>query len=633
MGRAEYGEGRYEQAALCFEAAVSIGGGGADALLGAADSRRMAGRSGAALRGYFGVRRSGGAGQRARAYVGIALILAGESRYVDAAGLACMAAKAAGETGTAGAPCGDTACRTECAGLCSKWGDAMQERGCHDGAYACYARALSIDPGSAGGHCGMGDHMARLGLFSDALERYDAALAADGGSVRALVGAGTAHCGLADMRHSGGYQSAADMFDRALAIDPTNFEALMGAGRACLGLKRHGFEHAVYHFCKAADIRPSDAGARMGAGKALRKLARYCLDRNRPEDAARCYKEAVEHYEHAMSSPDSGIIEPGYWKGVCMLHLAQEKPAEEFLRGVLEKTEPASSREWNIRGRICDILCYYKAACKYYVESLEGGGLYTGGFRGRIDEARIHAGRRGAGEGRRAMPDPADGGSGGSRMRAGAGTRGGGAARAVYVLDTNVVIDCAGGQENGPDPEVTAALVRGIKEGDCRIPQAAFDELYGIMKGREGRDPSALLREWGAELESIPGRRRMDRCMQKAREALMTAWLYSDIEAKEKWRDRKFGRGKAPYTGGPPTGKDVVILATAAHLADADGAAEDRAVILVTSDADFLDFAHYMREVLPVDVAEPDDAASMLVCAARERERQAELGRRREGAG
>ena len=50
----------------------------------------------------------------------------------------------------------------------------------------------------------------------------------------------------------------------------------------------------------------------------------------------------------------------------------------------------------------------------------------------------------------------------------------------------------------------------------------------------------------------------------------------------------------------------VVILATAAHLADGAGGQKPRRVILVTSDADFLDFRDYICEVLSVDAERPD---------------------------
>ena len=118
----------------------------------------------------------------------------------------------------------------------------------------------------------------------------------------------------------------------------------------------------------------------------------------------------------------------------------------------------------------------------------------------------------------------------------------------------------------------------------------------------------------------------------------MTAWLHSSMTAKAGWRNHKFGGGgfgcgRAPHTGGPPRGMDVVILATTVHLADGAGGQKPRRVILVASDADFLVFRDYIREVLSVDMERSDDAARMVASAARERERAEEIGKRAGGEG
>ena len=629
MGRAEQEAGRHEGAASCFAAALSIGGSGVDdaaVRLALADSHRLAGSSADALREYSDVRRSGDAGQRARAYAGLARILAAGSRHVDAAVLACMAAKAADD-----AP--DGAGRAECSAICAECGDAMQRQGLHDGAYACYAMALSIDPGNAGANCGIGEHMARRGLFMDALVRYEAALEEDGDAARALVGAGTALCGLAagappSGESTYGYDDAERMYERALEIDPENFLAHMGAGRACLGQKAEGLENAVSHYCNAATLRPDDRDARMGAGEALRALARFHADRGRPKKAPECYKRAIKHYERAISSSGPrGMLAPGYWKGVCMLHLERdEKKARAFLRDVLGRARPGGSADHDLCGKICDILGEYERACAHYAESAKGSPLYADGFYGAIDRGRIQAGTMAPARG-------GETGTDGGGAYAASGEPGAGGAQAAYVLDANVIIDCAGDPAPNMDPDVVGAIVRGIRDGDCRLPQAAFDEAYGIMKGRDGGDLGAVLRDWGADLESMGDRRRADQCMKRARGALMTAWLYSSEETKKRWRTRKFGRGRAPYAGGPPAGRDVEILATAAHLADADGAAGTRRVVLVTSDSDFLDFTYHIREALSIDVERPDYAAGLIARAAREREvREGQDGGRRGAA-
>ena len=627
----EHESGRHKQAASCYAAAVSIDGDDMAARLGLAGSWRMDGRGGDALREYSGIRRAGDAGQRALAYIGIARLLAEESRHADAAGLACMAAKAAEEAG------GIAACSAECSALCAECGDAMQGEGLHGGAYECYAMGLSVDPRNAGANCGIGDHMAGRGLYQDALRHYEAALEKDGDMIRALVGAGAALCELArGAPPSGGtihsYDDAERMFEWALAIEPENFLAHMGAGRASLGRKNDGLESAVSHFCNAAALRPDDKDAHMGAGEALRMLARFHTDRDMPEKASECYGRAMGHYERAMSAPGSGgILAPGYWKGVCMLHLEQDgKKARAFMRGMLKRAIPRGSADHDFCGKICDILGDYEKACAHYVESMKGSALYPDGFYKTIDGDRIHAGSMipaglgAAGEVAKA---------GGHGTRAGTGDPDAGGVQIAYVLDANVIIDCAAESDRNLDDDVASAIVKGIKNGDCRLPQAAFDEAYGVMKNWEYSDLGAQLRSWGAELESMRSRRGADQCMKRARGALMIAWLYSSKKAKERWRNRKFGSGKAPYGGGPPTGRDVEILATAVHLADTGGTSGPCSVVLVTSDSDFLDFAYYIREVLSIEVERPESAAGLLVRAARERELREELGKRMAGGG
>ena len=630
LARREHESGRHKQAASCYAAAVSIDGDDMAARLGLADSWRMDGRGGDALREYSGIRRAGDAGQRARAYIGIARLLAEESRHADAAGLACMAAKAAEEAG------GIAACSAECSALCAECGDAMQGEGLHGGAYACYAMGLSVDPRNACANCGIGDHMAGRGLYQDALRHYKAALEADGDMIRALVGAGAALCELArGAPPSGGihsYDDAERMFEWALAIEPENFLAHMGAGRASLGRKNDGLESAASHFCNAAALRPGDRDAHMGAGEALRMLARFHTDRDMPGKASECYGRAMGHYERAMSAPGSGgMLAPGYWKGVCMLHLEQDgKKARAFMRGVLKRASPRGSADHDFCGKIYDILGDYEKACTHYVESMRGSALYPDGFYKTIDGDRIHAGSMipaglgAAGEVAKA---------GGHGIRGGTGDPDAGGVQTAYVLDANVIIDCAAESDRNLDDDVASAIVKGIKDGDCRLPQAAFDEAYGVTKNRGYGDLGARLRSWGAELESMRSRRGADQCMKRARGALMIAWLYSSKKAKERWRSRKFGSGKAPYGGGPPTGRDVEILATAVHLADAGGTSGPCPVVLVTSDSDFLDFAYYIREALSIEVERPESAAGLLVRAARERELREELGKRTAGGG
>ena len=576
------------------------------------------GRHGEALREYSGVRRLGDPRYGPAAYARLAQIMAGRSQYAAAADLACMAAAAAAPAAGRGGRGGDkaAACISECAGLCSKCGDALRERGRYDGAASCYKKALSIDPGSGGGHCGNGDILAMRGRPADALVHYSLALKT-GETVRALVGSGNALYDMAREKQAPKErreccQRAERMFARAARIEPENFAARMGAGKACLEQKSDDkLEEAESHFVVAAGIRPGDANARMGAGKAARRRAMRCEERGDAGGAAECYRRAMAHYDRCLPmhpAGGGGAVAAGYWKGVCMLHLGGPDGAsgKKFLRGVLDRATPVDGAEASLCGKICDILGEYGSACGYYVESLKDSSLYPAGFYGRIDAGRIHAGRRASAAAAAAAP-------------AGGGARTGPDA---YVLDANVAIGCASQLDPARlDPDVVSILTRGIKDGDCRIPQAAFDEAYGRMHGRDKKGLDTLCR-WGAPLASMRDRYWTIRCMRRAREALMTAWLYSDMKDKAEWRRRKFGRNKAPYAGGPPAGKDVVILATAAYLHESAGEQGPRRTRLVTSDADFHCFEYYIREVLSIDVVDPIEASGLLARGALEGERR-----------
>ena len=613
-----------------------------------ADSWCAAGGVEDALRECFVIRRSGDASQKTSVYIGLACLFANELRYADAAGLACMAAKTAEEemNASGGMNAHSAAvCSGDCASLCSKWGDAMYVQGHYGGAYACYNMALSIDPDNAEASCGIGDlYLIRASVVDQdpdnaeascgignpenredpnltARRYYEKAIKVDKNLARAQVGIGTSRCKFVneltndrptsegnDITHKDRrfhYKKAIEAFDEAIKIDPENFKALMGIGEALRWL----------------------------AGDASHDY---------PEKATEYLKRATIAYNRAMSLSDLGAkIEPCYWKGVCELYLGEnERLVRESMKSVLDDARPRGWAEHEFCGKICDILGEYERACEHYVESIKGNPLYTGGFHKTINMDRVCVKRTtpsrfGTDS---VVPYKIDG----SRTRSGGGYLRGIDARAVYVLDANVIICCAATPGKNPrsnlEPDVISGLIKGIKDKNCQLPGKAFDEANSKMEEWRDHEGRTKLFTWSNDTTSLPKHKEKpyvrSQYMKKAREALMTAWLYSDSDVKKKWRNCKFKYAKLPYTGGPPEDKgDVEILATAAYIADKDGAAGVNTVILVTMDADFLDFKHYIREVLSIDVKRPKDAAKMLASAVREREQEEELGKRPTGAG
>ena len=565
-------EGRHGEASECFEAAVSIDGENAEARLGRAGLMRRTGRIRDALHDYSGARRPGNPDQRARAYAGLALALAEMSNHVGGAELACMAAAVAG-------PGGDARC-AELADHCSKWGDVMYGREHYDGASRCYAMALSIDSGNAGGHTGSGNLKARQGRFSAALKEYRAALRADPRS--AVARAGVTLC-----------KAKSEQASRKKAA-----AKLVAAGAALCKRARHGpsaasrlsqYLEAEEEFDRAIELDPGNTEARMGAGRALRKAAHLDHSGNKAD----YYRRALAHYEALPSSYNTPAS--AYWKGVCKLHVGGQEStdAKEVMGEGLSRATPKGRADLIFCGRICDILGYYKTACTYYAESLKENPRYTPGFYGRVEQDRFHE----------ESPAP---------LRPDATST----SPATYVLDANVIIDCEMCDESRLPPNVISLFKKIRDAGHCCVPRACFDEAYGVLTAKLCQDDNnaanAVLDSWRPHVHGLPeDHDAADACMQKAREAMMTAWLYSSKDTKEEWRDAKFGP-RTPYCGGPPTGRDVLILATAAHLGAGREAADPRRILLVTSDRDFLFFRRYIREVLSVEVIEPDRAAGLV---------------------
>ena len=565
-------EGRHGEASECFEAAVSIDGENAEARLGRAGLMRRTGRIRDALHDYSGARRPGNPDQRARAYAGLALALAEMSNHVGGAELACMAAAVAGP--------GDDARCAELADHCSKWGDVMYGREHYDGASRCYAMALSIDSGNAGAHTGSGNLKARQGRFGAAMKEYRAALRADPRS--AVARAGVTLC-----------KAKSEQASRKKAA-----AKLVAAGAALCKRARHGpsaasrlsqYLEAEEEFDRAIELDPGNTEARMGAGRALRKAAH--LDHS--GDKADYYRRALAHYEALPSSYNTPAS--AYWKGVCKLHVGGQEStdAKEVMGEGLSRATPKGRADLIFCGRICDILGYYKTACTYYAESLKENPRYTPGFYGRVEQDRFHE----------ESPAP---------LRPDATST----SPATYVLDANVIIDCEMCDESRLPPNVISLFKKIRDAGHCCVPRACFDEAYGVLTAKLCQDDNnaanAVLDSWRPHVHGLPeDHDAADACMQKAREAMMTAWLYSSKDTKEEWRDAKFGP-RTPYCGGPPTGRDVLILATAAHLGAGREAADPRRILLVTSDRDFLFFRRYIREVLSVEVIEPDRAAGLV---------------------
>ena len=89
----------------------------------------------------------------------------------------------------------------------------------------------------------------------------------------------------------------------------------------------------------------------------------------------------------------------------------------------------------------------------------------------------------------------------------------------------------------------------------------------------------------------------------------MKAWLYSSENTVGEWckaADRKAAWNYFRYAGGPPSGRDILVLATAIDVYSKP-AADQVGVRLVTQDKDFVVFGHHIESESGIGVVRPGD--------------------------
>ena len=607
-------------------AEMSDSAGSCAAHLAIADALRAEGAHEEAVRWYARARAIGTGAERSGAYAGIARSLHARSMHASAHACLAMSAAAAGAGGRAGDEgrlCADVGAGLEgqglyteaaecyamaaerdpdtgpeCAEACMRIGRELEKRRMRGEAVECYEAAARMAPGSHAAYFAIAGAMERGGNYNRAAWYYEKAGKCGGDGARA--GAGVAMCRASDLHERARdevdmptkrrlYAEAEDAYVEAARLFPESPDPLMGAGRTCLKQRSDvdNLRRAEVYFADAAARGPRLAAPCLCAGKAVRKHAERTRDRDR-------YRDALRHYDAAIERrPDRATV-ARYWRGFSMLCAGGgggEEGAREFLRGVLDGAEPADSEEMHYCGRICDILGRYGEAAEYYLGSLKGSRLYSADFYERIDKSMIRSGKapeRGAGDG------------------AGEGdVAQGGPAASQFVCDTNVVIQYLGSLAR--ETVFESPIVPMFEKGMCSVPQVCYNEAHGQLRDKEPL--FGMLSDVIRPLCTvIKGRNRMDMRMQKAREAFMSAWLYSGEDKVRRWcqrADEKAGGKGTRYAGGPPSGRDVLVLATAIDMYVKQPKPAD--VKLVTWDRDFVAFGDYIRAETGVEVVSPDD--------------------------
>jgi len=665
-GRSMFARSRHAEAARCFEAGASAGGRGTTPLLGLAAALSMSGRRdraialyraardraadgggrwhdaalpdgkascairlalggallkagmhGEAVRWYSAARAAGTDGERAGAYAGIVRALGAGSRHAWAYGVLLTAEAGGGaghgswgrlcagvgagleEQGMRGeavrcyeaAAAADGDIGPHCSRRCMEMGAGLEEQGMRGEAVRCYEAAAAADPGSAAARFAIAGVLAAAKEYNRAKLHYEAAGKIGGDASRARLGA--ALCGAnalyeaskdeVNMRKKRqGYRDAELRYAAAAALSPGSPEPHMGAGRACLKQREDmgNLKRAKDHFARAISCGPGRLEAYLCAGKAVRKHAKGIKDFRRYRDALRYYDMAVKRF------PRRAII-PKFWKGICLLGKEPVAGSEagEVLAGILDH-EARSGEERHYCGKACDVLGRYEEGVAHYLGSLRGNGLYSGGFHTQVKEDMIRSGGESGGPGREAAPD----------------NRG----KIMYVCDTNVVIDYIDCLAQGTPYD--GGMASAFEEERCVVPQVCYNEAYGHVMG-DGNRYSILQDVVERLCTVVKGRGRMDMRMQKAREVLMKAWLYSSENTVGEWckaADRKAVWNYSRYAGGPPSGRDVLVLATAIDVYSKP-AADQVGVRLVTQDKDFVVFGHHIESESGIGVVRPGD--------------------------
>jgi len=172
---------------------------------------------------------------------------------------------------------------------------ALLQQGDTEGAIALLRRAIEAGPALPFARFTLGETLASVGRFAEALDAYRAETRASPGFAPAQRGAGEALLGL------GRWEEAGLAFEEALRNDPALAAAARGLARARAGAARALQAEARRWFRRALEIDPSDAtlcAEALAAGPPDAELAMACGDalvaRGRAERALACYRIAAE---------------------------------------------------------------------------------------------------------------------------------------------------------------------------------------------------------------------------------------------------------------------------------------------------------------------------------------------------
>jgi tetratricopeptide (TPR) repeat protein len=225
------------------------------------------------------------------------------------------------------------------------------------------------------------------GMYEQALQDYDRALAIEPNNVYALSNKGLA------LYNLGNYQEAINQYDRALAIEPNNVEVLNNKGLALYRLER--YDEAIVSFNRLLETEPNNVYALSNTGVVLDESGRYpeatgYFDRAlaiEPNNVYALsnkglalynlgnYQEAINQYDRALAIGPNNVYALNN-KAAGLYSLARYDEAMQNIDKVLQ-IDPTNLYALTNKGLILSQFGRYQEAMQYYDRALNINANYT----------------------------------------------------------------------------------------------------------------------------------------------------------------------------------------------------------------------------------------------------------------
>jgi len=221
-------------------------------------------------------------------------------------------------------------------------GANLSELGRHEGALACFDRALELDPESKDAWVNKGAVLRKLERWAEAVNCYDRALALDPDSNLAWVNKGLA------LQRLGQHAESLEFFEQALRLNPRTEGAWYSKGMALSHLGRH--DEALKCYDEALKIKRRYERTWVAKGSTLEALGR-------DDEALKCYDGALELDDRSRAAWEA--------KGDLLSRLQRFEEAAGCYAAAL-RVEPHDERLWVMEGvALCELGRWDEAAERF----------------------------------------------------------------------------------------------------------------------------------------------------------------------------------------------------------------------------------------------------------------------------